>query len=151
MSVYSQPIKSEGEGGRVIRPAVGNRIAAVVAWLVGVTATTAGLWGFLPNVPWYIPVVFGFGSQAFLTWAERTIWKGRPSVIGFGALAIDVLLNAGGIYPYALRLGNTPPVQMIADVLNTDSAVGPVGAMIVAVVLGFLVAAAPEELWTRKE
>ena len=129
---------------------IGNRIAAGVAWLVGLTATYLGLAALLTNAPWWLPLVAALVTQAMLTWAERAIWRGRPSLVGALALLMDTLLNAGGVFPYALLLGNTPPVQMFATVMGVPSQIGPVGAMIVSMVLGFAIAAAPEEFWTRR-
>lgn len=129
----------------------GNKVAAVVAWLIGLATTYLGLAALLGNAPWYIAAGAAVVAQGMLTWAERAIWKGRPSLVGGLALVLDTLLNAGGIFPFALRLGESPPVQMIARVLNTPSEIGPLGAMIVSLVLGFAIAAAPEEFWNRKD
>lgn len=129
---------------------VGNRIAAVVAWLVGLAATYLGLAAVLTNAPWWLPLVVALVAQGMLTWSERAIWQGRPSLVGALALIMDMLLNAGGVFPYALMLGATPTVQMFATVLGVPSQVGPVGAIIVSLILGFAIAAAPEEFWTRR-
>lgn len=129
----------------------GNRIAACIMWLLGVVATSLLFRTFLVNAPWFVPALAALVMQALLTWFERPVWRGKASSIGIAGLIIDVLLNAGGIYPYARRLGETPMGQMIADVLNSNAIVGPIGATIVSVLVGFLIAAAPEELWNRKD
>jgi hypothetical protein len=129
---------------------VGNRIAAVVAWLIGLATTYLGLAALLLNAPWWLPIAVALVAQGMLTWAERAIWRGRPSLVGALALLLDTLLNAGGVFPYALLLGDTPPVRMFATALGTPAQIGPVGAMIVSLVLGFAIAAAPEEFWARK-
>lgn len=149
MSVKSEPLVNGAPAARA-KINIGNRVAAAIAWLVGLTATYLGLSALLTNAPVWLPIVAALVAQGMLTWAERAIWHGRPSLVGGMALILDTLLNAGGVFPYALLLGNTPPVQMFAAVLNTPSQIGPVGAMIVSIVLGFAIAAAPEEFWTRK-
>lgn len=129
---------------------IGNRIAAVVAWAIGLATTYLGLAAVLVNAPWWLPLAVALVAQGMLTWAERAIWRGKPSLVGGLALLIDMFLNAGGVFPYAVRLGDTPPAVMIATAFGVPSQVGPIGATIVSLVLGFAIAAAPEEFWTRK-
>lgn len=128
----------------------GDGIAAITVWCAGALATASVFLVMMPDLPWYFAGGLALVAQALLTKAQSRLWRGKASMAGLGAVAIDVLFNAGGIYPYAKRLGDTPPVLMIADVLNIPSQVGPVGAIIVAVLLGILIAGAPEELWTAK-
>lgn len=150
MTVKSEPLVNGERARGGAAPNIGNRIAAVVAWLVGLAATYLGLAVLLTNAPWYVPALAALVAQGMLTWAERAIWRGKPSLVGALALLMDTLLNAGGVFPYALLLGATPPAIMIATVLGVPSQVGPLGAMIVSLVLGFAIAAAPEEFWTRR-
>lgn len=133
------------------RPLPANRIVAVATWLVGALTTHLGLSALVPGLPWYYSAGFALVTQATLTLAERAMWRGRPTIVGAGALLIDVACNTGGIYPYARRLGETPAAVAIADVLHVARDIGPLGAIIAAGVLGFLIAAAPEDLWNRKD
>lgn len=132
-------------------PMNGNRIAAVIVWLFGVASTWLGMRVFLDGAPVWLPWVVAFLAQFVLTFGEKAIWRGRPSVAGLMALAIDVALNAGGLFPYALKLGETPPAQMIVAVFGGDRQIAPRSAMIAAIVIGFLIAAAPEDLWSRRD
>jgi hypothetical protein len=79
------------------------------------------------------------------------VWRGKPSSVGIGALLLDVLMNAGGVYVYVRNIGDTPTVRMLMEAFGLAGDVSPIGAMIVALVIGFLIAAAPEEFWSRKE
>lgn len=126
-----------------------NRVLAVVGWLVGAAATYLGVQG-MSGAPWTIALTFAIVTQLLLTWAERAMWRGKPSGVAALALLLDVALNAGGVYPYIRRAGETPVGVMLADVFG-GSQVGPWPAIIVSVVVGFLIAAAPEELWTRRD
>lgn len=132
-------------------PMNGNRIAAVIVWLFGVVSTWLGLSVFLDGAPAWLPWAVAVIAQFVLTFGESAIWRGRPSVAGLMALAIDVALNAGGIFPYMFKLGETPPAQMVITVFGGGRQVAPVSAMIAAIVLGFLIAALPEDLWMRRE
>ena len=132
-----------------------TRIVSVGSWLVGAAITWLGLAVFMSTAPWWLPVLIAGGAQLFLTLAQRAIWRGHPSFVSFVALAIDVALNAGGIFPYAQQIGQTPTAQMIITVAGanakTAQQITPITAMIVAIALGLLIAAAPEELWNRKD
>lgn len=127
----------------------GDGAAAIFIWAAGALATSLVILAIMPDLPWYFAAGFALVTQALLTQGQRRIWRGKPTLTSIGMVIIDVMLNAGGIYPYALRLGNTSPALMIADVFNIPSDVGPIGAMMVAIALGVLIAAAPEELWTK--
>lgn len=155
MAVRSQELQNgkvaEAEKPRPSNNRPLNRFIAVFAWLVGAAATWLGLTSFLPGAPWWMPLVVAVATQGFLTVAQRAIWRGHPSMVSFAALLIDVALNAGGIFPYAQRVGETPTAKMIITTFGGSGQVGAITAMIVAVGLGFLIAAAPEELWNRRD
>lgn len=148
MTIKSEPLTT---ARRQLPPLNGNRIAAVIVWLVGVGSTYLGIKVFTAGAPWWLPASAALIAQLVLTFGERGVWRGRPSFAGLGALAIDVALNAGGIFPYMFRLGETPPAQMVITVFGGGRQVAPLSAMIAAIVLGFLIAALPEDLWMRRE
>lgn len=148
MTVRNEPLTSTR---RQLPPLNGNRIAAIIVWLFGVLSTYLGIKVFLAGAPQWLPAVVAVIAQLVLTFGERPIWRGRPSFAGLGALAIDVALNAGGIFPYMFRLGETPPAQMVITVFGGGRQVAPLSAMIAAIVLGFLIAALPEDLWMRRD
>lgn len=135
--------------GAPVRVSTVNRILAVVAWCIGAVTTYLGILG-MSGAPWLVAASFAVVAQVLLTWAERAMWHGRPTLVGALALLFDVALNAGGVYAFVRRIGETPTGLMLSDVFG-GSAIGPIPAMIVALVVGFLIAAAPEELWTRKD
>ncbi len=130
----------------------GNRVVAVIVWLIGVATTYLGFVTMLPDLPWTVALPFALACQGMLTWMERGIWRGRHiTVVTMAALLIDVLLNAGGLYPYMARLGATPPARMLADAFGWGTTISPIGAIVIALIGGFLIAAAPEEYWNRRD
>ena len=127
-----------------------NKIAAVLTWLGGVSTTYLALHAMLPDMPLWLCAIIAAGAQAILTLGERPTLGGRPSLVGAGALAIDTVLNAGGLFGPLLRVGATPPGQMIAAVTH-QTTVTPTTAAGVAVVLGLFIAALPEWFWRQRD
>jgi hypothetical protein len=132
-----------------VKLATGDGIAAAIVWCLGAAATASAVLVMMPDLPWYFAAGFAVVMQGLLTKGQSKLWRGKASMTSLGCVIIDVLFNAGGIYPYAQRLGATPPAIMIADVFGVSSQMGAWGAMIVALALGVLIAGAPEELWTK--
>ena len=127
-----------------------NKIAAVLTWLGGVSTTYLALHAMLPDMPLWLCAIIAAGAQAILTLGERPTLGGRPSLVGAGALAIDTVLNAGGLFGPLLRIGATPPGQMVAAVTH-QATVTPGVAAAVAVVLGLFIAALPEWFWRQPD
>jgi hypothetical protein len=150
--MQSNHVRSEALGARAPIPRLnGNKIAAIIFWIAGAVSTWLAAKAFLIDAPWWLPVASALIAQFVLTFAERAIWRGRPSGAGLAALGLDVALNAGGLFPNALKLGETPPAQMVIAVFGGSRQVTPLGAMIAAIIIGFLIAAAPEDLWSRRD
>ncbi len=125
-----------------------NRIAAVLTWAAGV-GTTYLFVAASTGAPVWLCAVVALLAQAVLTLAERPTLNGRPSLVSAGALALDTILNAGGLFGPMQRLGATPPGQMIGAVTG-QAAVTPVAAFVVALILGALIAALPEWFWRQR-
>lgn len=153
-SSYTSPestVRSTPYPARAIPTSLGNRLVAVIVWLIGVATTYLGFTTMAPGLPWTVALPFAFGSQALFTYMEMGLWRGKHvSAVTIAVLLFDVLLNAGGVYPLAMRLGATPTAAMFAEAFHWERAISPIGAMIVAIIGGFLIAAAPEEFWNRK-
>lgn len=150
--MQSNNVQSEAiPARRSLPPLNGNKIAAIVVWIAGAVSTWLCARAMLADAPWWLTIAAASIAQFVLTFAERAIWRGRPTGAGLAALAIDVALNAGGLFPYALKLGETPPAQMIISVFGGSRQLAPLSAMIAAIIVGFIIAAAPEELWSRRD
>jgi len=64
---------------------------------------------------------------------------------------IDGLLNGAGIYPFTGRIAQTGVGQMIADLFHVEPQLSTQGAVVLAIVLGLVVAGLPEALWQYDE
>lgn len=146
-----RPARSPAASDASNRRQLVNRVAAGIMWLIGLAATWLLFAAFLPDAPIVVSGSAALIAQGLLTWFERPIWQGRPNMLGLAGIAIDTLLNAGGVFPYIRRIGETPPGAMLLDVFGGDTSIRPGVALILSLVLGFLIAAAPEELWRRKD
>jgi hypothetical protein len=131
-----------------------NRIAAVVAWLLGVFTTYLFAARAMPSASWFVSLLLAGTAQWLLTVAERPLWRfvmrrsgGRMVSLGLVVTFIDGLLNAGGIYPYMGRLAQTDVGIMLTEVLSVKSAMTPTSAFLLALALGLVVAGLPEYLW----
>jgi hypothetical protein len=96
---------------------------------------------------WWYQVGIGVLLQVVFTVLERPMLSGRPNKVSGVVLLFDTLINAGGIFPFALRASATPTVQMLSTAFHLDPTVSPVAALVLSLVAGFLLAAAPEAVW----
>lgn len=160
MAVRSDELINGRTRAEIAPTARGNpsyRIAAIVIWLLGVGATHQLLMGLgiAPRVAWTTPLFWvgvgvAFAVQLLLTVLERPVLIGNPNGISLVVLGVDTLINAGGVFPFAMRIGATPTAQAIATVAEQPSVVSPVVAFAVSVVAGFILAATPEAAWRWK-
>lgn len=153
IAIAAWPVWREMRNGLLAAPAPTrtipvNRIAAVLTWAAGV-GTTYLFVSASTGAPVWLCAVVALLAQAVLTLAERPTLNGRPSLVSAGALALDTILNAGGLFAPMQRLGSTPPGQMITAVTG-QSGVSPIAALAVALVLGALIAALPEWFWRQR-
>lgn len=82
--------------------------------------------------------------------AKHNTLLARADGIGVVAIVIDTFLNAGGLYPFMQRLDKTPTWGMLVTSLKLQGEVRAVPAMVFAVVIGFLLSAAPTWLWRHR-
>src|SRR6476660_7195595 len=89
-------------------------------------------------------------TEFVLMAAKHNTLLARADGIGVVAVVLDTFLNAGGLYPYMQKLDKTPPWSMMVTSLQLHGEVRVVPAMIFAVLLGFLLSAAPTWLWRNR-
>jgi len=126
----------------------GRKIAAVVAqigsffttWLCVQALGIGGTPGFL----------IALCAEFVLMAAKHNTLAGRGDEIGIIAVIVDTLLNAGGLYPYMQRLDKTPTWGMLAVALNLQGDLRPLPALGFALLIGFLLSAAPSWLWRHR-
>lgn len=148
MTVQSRPLVN-GEVTEVARArslSINHLIAAVL-WVAACVTTWQLLAAVTPGADWRYQIAAGIVLQAIFTAMERPVLRGRPNRVSTLVLLLDTLINAGGLYPYAARIGATPTAAMVSTAFNMPAQVSPVAAFVLAVLIGFLLAAAPEAVW----
>lgn len=132
-----------------------NRLAGAVAWLIGAYLTYLFLRTFAGD-PLGLggAIVVAIVAQALLTMAERPLWRwllrrrgGRFVLASLAVTLIDGALNAAGLYPYIGKLSGTNVVTMFSDALSIDPTIGKPTTLLLAGVLGLIVAALAEFYW----
>lgn len=134
-----------------------NRLAAVVAWLLGTFTTYLFFDHAMPgNV--LISVLLAAAAQWLLTIAERPLWRfimrrrgGKFVALGLVVTLVDGVVNAAGVYPYMGRLAQTGVGIMLTEVLNVQQAMTPLSAFLLALAIGIVIAGLPEYLWEAGE
>lgn len=130
--------------------ASGPRGVAVLAWVVAWWTTTEFLTPITEGANW-TPLA-ALILQAIFTGSESAIWAGKGRWYNWLMLAIDVITNIGGLYFYMTRLDKTDSWAAFQQGLSAPpGGVEPLTALIISVIAGVLLAAAPEMLWKSQE
>lgn len=147
---YAARADEPGDEPRVTR----RRVAAAAAQLGGWVTT----WLFVRAIG--LDGLVGLGVSLVLEWvlfefkSAVLTGEGRADIYGWAAIVVDTLLNAGGIWGLVLGLDNTETYAMVSKSLDLGQKMNMLPAMIIALVLGFVLAVAPHRLWhggRRKE
>lgn len=128
-----------------------SKLVAAAIWLLACITSYQLVAALTPGMDSRYQMGVAVFSQVLLTWMERPVLRGKPNKISGMALLIDTLINAGGAFPFALRISATPTAQMISAALNIPNETTPLAAMFIALIAGFLLAAAPEGVWRWRE
>lgn len=120
---------------------------AVVIWALACLTTWQLVVAVTEGMAVIYQITIGVALQAMFTALERPVLRGRPNKISVVALGFDTLVNAGGIFPFAMRMSTTPTAQMLSTTFHLSPQMTPPAAFAVSIVLGFLLAAAPEAVW----
>ncbi len=149
MSVKSVDLRDgqPAEAPRAVAAPSINQPIAIFLWVVACVTTWQLVKAITPGMIFYYQIGTGIALQAFFTALERPMLRGRPNKVSGVVLLIDTLVNAGGIFPFALRMSATPTAAMISTTFNLSPQITPPAAFAVSLVLGFLLAAAPEAVW----
>jgi hypothetical protein len=125
-----------------------HKIAAVLAQL-GSFATTYGCLLAL-GMHGYSGFFVAIGVEFFLAAGKSLVFDGRKSgadAFGWIAIIVDTLLNAGGIWPGVQTLDKAPTWIMLKQSMGLNGELGPLPALIVALILGYLLSVAPHRFW----
>jgi hypothetical protein len=137
--VNGQPVKRQAPSGPTI-------IIAVIIWIAGAAASYAGIAAMLQDIPVWLGALIAVVTQLVLTFVERPALAGRFDIASIGALLLDVALNAGGLFPALRNVGETPTAQMLMSVFRLEPGVSPIGAFLLSVIVGYIIAATPESM-----
>jgi hypothetical protein len=127
-------------------PGAATIAVAVIIWIAGAAASYAGISAMLQDIPVWLGIIVAVVTQLVLTFVERPALAGQFNVASIGALLLDVALNAGGLYPALRNVGETPTATMLMSVFNLDPGVSPIGAFLLSVIVGYIIAATPESM-----
>lgn len=128
-------------------PAVHISGRKIAGWLAqaGSFATT---WAFIAALD--MPGLLGFGIavvvEVVLFFSKRLAFRDHRDSVAWGAVVIDMFLNAGGIWPYVGKLNHTPTWVMLSQALGLDASLGPIASLIISLVLGFILSVLPHRL-----
>jgi len=135
-----------------------NRAAGIIAWLVGVFFTYQFFIAAAPTMSHVVVAGAAGLIQWVLTLVERPLWRRLASKPGAKLVPlaivvtiIDGLLNGAGIYPFTGRIAQTGLGKMIADLFRVEPQLSTQAAIILAIVLGLILAGLPEALWQYDE
>lgn len=139
----------------------GRKVAGIIAALFSYITT---LWCVqaLVDPSWHAPLPASEAAQS--TWwhayllaagIEFVLFKVKGLVfndkrhddaLGWVAVWIDTLLNAGGMWTYVLRIDDTPAYEMIAFTFNMEPQIANIWALVIALGLGYLLSYGPHRL-----
>lgn len=128
-----------------------RRIAAAMAQL-GSFATTYGCIMALGGKG-YTGFFLAVAIEFFLMMGKSLVFDSKKSgadAFGWMAIAADTFLNAGGIWPSIQLLDKAPSWIMLKEGMGLAGDIGSLPALVVALVLGYLLAVAPHRLWREK-
>lgn len=128
-----------------------NKPIAVFLWAVACVTTYQLVRALSPTLALSYLIGAAIAAQVVFTWLERPVLRGKPNKISSAVLLLDTLTNAGGIFPMAMRAPETPAAQMVIAAFNMAPTISPLGALLLSLIFGFLLAAAPEAVWRWKE
>lgn len=142
--VNGQPVKRQASGG------YGYKVAAGLVWLGAVYTTYLAVSALQADTPWFIMLPVAAAIQYVLTMAEKPVLQGKIGIFTVVVLLIDGVINAGGLFPMLRNVGQTPTAQMAAAG-GVASDVGSMPAILLSLLFGLIIAAAPEALWKMKD
>lgn len=128
-----------------------NKPIAIFLWGVACVTTYQLVGALRPNLRIEYLIGAAILAQLIFTWLEKPVLRGKPNKVSSAVLLLDTLTNAGGIFPMAMRAPETPAAQMIITAFNMSPTISPLAALLLSLIAGFLLAAAPEAVWRWKE
>lgn len=136
-------VRKTPDGALIIN---GHKIAAILAQL-GSWATTYACVVAL-GVTGYTGFFISIGAEFLLAAGKALVFSGkRNDTVGWIAIGLDTLLNAGGLWPYAQHLDNTPVWVMLVQSMGLDGELRKIPALVITLALGYVLSVAPHRFW----
>lgn len=126
--------------GRKVGAALAQVLSFVTTWMCIHALGFDGVVGFF----------IALGLEFLLLAAKFSFLNGRGEVMGFSAVLIDTVLNAGGMYPYIANIDRTPAWAMFTQALQLEGTARPLAVLIFSLAFGFLLSAIPTWLWRER-
>jgi hypothetical protein len=125
----------------------GRKVAGYIAAGFSYIATLWFVQALAGHAGWQTWLI-AFGVELFLFKAKGLVFNDRKSDDAFGwiAVAIDTLLNAGGMWAYVLKIDETPAYKMLAVTFNMQPQIAMIWALVLSLVLGYLLSYGPHRL-----
>ena len=123
----------------------GRTIAGIIVQVFSFLAT----YGFVVAIGLesYLGFAVAVSVEVALFYGKKLIFEHRNDSAGWACIAIDTLLNAGGIYPYASKGSATPTWLMLSDALGLQPTMSKSAALVLALLLGFVLSFLPHRLF----
>jgi len=129
----------------------GPRLAAMIVWLVGVSATATALVGMGVKIG-ATATISAMALQLVFTVIERPLWRGsKYGFIGFACIGFDAWFNFGGVWPFAKNIDKTPSWAYSVEALNMQSAPPDAIRVGFALIVSIAIAGAVEWLWFMED
>jgi hypothetical protein len=126
---------------------IGNKLISLALWTLSCYAT----YQLFTSLAGEGLSVFAIAviAQAALTFGESPVWRGDINGVGLVALSIDTFTNIGGLYLYIGNLDKSASWQAFASTFGASGEISGYTQLFFSVVIGVMLAAAPEALWKQ--
>jgi hypothetical protein len=124
----------------------GPQAGGLLVWLGGVWTTALFLGSFVRlEALWLFAVAVAV--QLVLTALELPFWRGERSGIIVGIIVVDSAINAAGLWAFVRNIDQSNLWWFFVDVTGLSPSLSPAIAGFMALLAGFVLAAAPELIW----
>ncbi len=146
MNTTMRSARHDGPRGPVINS---YKLGAVLAQLGSFVTTYAFFVAVLTDAPYHMVLLIAIGTEALLGLGKSLLFNTarQDDAVGWSAIIFDTLLNAGGIWPYSMRIAATPTAVMLSQAFNLQGEMTNLPALVLSLVFGYLLAVLPWRLW----
>jgi hypothetical protein len=143
-----------------------NKTTAVLVWLFGawLSARAGAQMAGYEITGWALPplqlVLIACGAQWLLTRGQSPFWRwhlhnravpAHVTTIAIGSLTIDMLINAGGVWPLVQNLGKMDAWRMVQAISGTPSDPTTLTRAALALFIGAVIAGFSEYFWNLED